>query len=78
MTLTGTFRNGVIVLDGEPTLAEGTRVQVEPVAGGEPDGMEQHVARLSEQLLKVAGTARGLPPDMAENHDHYLHGQPKR
>jgi hypothetical protein len=26
-----------------------------------------------EALLEVAGTVEGLPPDYAENHDHYLH-----
>jgi hypothetical protein len=31
-----------------------------------------------EALLKVAGTVEGLPPDYAENHDHYLHGLPRR
>jgi hypothetical protein len=34
--------------------------------------------RWGEALLEVAGTAEGLPPDFAENHDHYLHGAPKR
>ena len=29
-------------------------------------------------LLEIAGTAEGLPTDFAENHDHYLHGTPKR
>lgn len=29
-------------------------------------------------LLEVAGTAEGLPADFAENHDHYLHGAPKK
>jgi len=29
-------------------------------------------------LLEVAGTATGLPSDFAHNHDHYLHGLPKR
>ena len=29
-------------------------------------------------LLEVAGTAPGLPPDFAHNHDHYLHGAPRR
>jgi hypothetical protein len=28
-------------------------------------------------LSKWAGKADGLPPDLAENHDHYLHGAPK-
>ena len=30
-----------------------------------------------QALLEVAGTVEGLPPDYAENHDHYLHGQPR-
>jgi len=29
-------------------------------------------------LLEVAGTAEGLPPDFAANHDHYLHSAPRR
>jgi hypothetical protein len=33
---------------------------------------------LAEFLLRVAGTAQGLPEDMAKNHDHYLYGTPKR
>ena len=31
-----------------------------------------------EALLEVAGTAHGLPPDFADNHDHYLHGASRR
>ena len=31
-----------------------------------------------EALLEVAGTAQGLPGDLAHNHDHYLHGTPRR
>jgi hypothetical protein len=33
---------------------------------------------LSNFLLRVAGTAEGLPSDLAENHDHYLYGAPRR
>lgn len=29
-------------------------------------------------LAKLAGTVEGLPSDFALNHDHYLHGTPKR
>ena len=29
-------------------------------------------------VQRVAGTAKGLPSDLAENHDHYLYGTPKR
>ena len=31
-----------------------------------------------EALQSVAGTAQGLPADFAHNHDHYLHGAPRR
>jgi hypothetical protein len=31
-----------------------------------------------QALMEVAGTVEGLPADYAENHDHYLHGQPRR
>jgi len=31
---------------------------------------------IGEALLEVAGTAEGLPRDMARHHDHYLHGTP--
>ena len=33
---------------------------------------------IGEALLEVAGTAEGLPRDMARNHDHYLHGTPRQ
>jgi hypothetical protein len=29
-------------------------------------------------LLKIAGTVKNLPPDFAAQHDHYVHGTPKR
>ena len=31
-----------------------------------------------EGWRKFAGAVRGLPSDMALNHDHYLHGLPKK
>ena len=72
MLLEGTIRNGIIVLDQPQTLAEGTRVKisVEPTA--------EDCRSLRDMLLKHAGTATGLPSDLAEQHDHYIHGTPKR
>lgn len=73
-TYTGEVRNGVVVLDeGEaPPLPEGTKVRIEPI------DMESALTDLSEKLLALAGRAEGLPEDLAENLDHYLHGHPKR
>jgi hypothetical protein len=33
---------------------------------------------LGKQLLQFAGIAEDLPSDIARNHDHYLHGLPKK
>ena len=67
MTFRGHVKDGVVVLEGEHSLAEGTVVNVEPVAP--PDD----VRSLREGLLKLAGKAQGLPSDLARNHDHYLY-----
>jgi hypothetical protein len=72
MTLSGHVRNGVIVLDdGGPSPPEGAAVRVEVVAESAP-------RTLAERFKNVIGKAEGLPPDFAQNHDHYLHGAPKR
>jgi hypothetical protein len=73
-TYTGQVRNGVIVLDaGTPPLPESTRVRVELV---DPHGTA--TPSLSDRLGSVVGIARGLPADFAAQHDHYIHGTPKR
>jgi hypothetical protein len=41
-----------------------------------PSGSEQKPE--DDFLLRVAGTAEGLPADLASNHDHYLYGSPRR
>jgi hypothetical protein len=70
MTLTGEVRNGVVILH-EGHLPEGTKVRVEPIQPSR-DGN-------SEVLWnEVVGMAKGLPSDLAKNHDHYLHGRPKK
>ena len=75
MTYRGTVKNGVIVLEGSAQLAEGTEVRVEAVERAEEAGQTQDVW---DELLRLAGTAEGLPADASRNIDHYLYGQPKR
>jgi hypothetical protein len=75
MSFEGHVQNGVIVLEGAETLAEGTKVRVEVVAS--PND-EKPLPTLYERLQPIIGAARGLPPDLAEQHDHYIHGTPKK
>jgi hypothetical protein len=71
MQYEGHVAGGVIVLDDKADLAEGTRVQIVPIVPQEP-------RTLAERFKNVIGKASGLPDDMAAQHDHYIHGSPKR
>lgn len=76
MTYSGTVKNGVVVLEGLEGLPDGTRVRVEPV---EADATPARGSKtLGEALLELAGAIDDLPADFARNHDHYIHGQPRR
>jgi hypothetical protein len=73
-TYMGEFRDGVVVFDGPaPALPPGTKVRIEPIPSDEPP-----TPTLAERLKPVIGSVTDLPSDMAEQHDHYLHGTPKR
>ena len=72
MSLEGTIVNGSVVLDQPAALPEGTRVEVMEKSDAKPR------STLAERLLRHAGTVPGLPSDLADQHDHYLYGTPKR
>ena len=78
MEYTGRVANGVIVLDNGDAPPEGTRVKVVPVTPEADQAPASGGESLDEFLQRYAGRAKGLPSDMAAQHDHYLHGQPKR
>jgi hypothetical protein len=71
MLLEGTIRNGMIVLDHPLLLPDGARVEVEvkPVTQSNPTFID---------LLEFAGCMPDMPADFAAQHDHYIHGTPKR
>ena len=82
MSLEGTIVNGRVEFDESAHLPEGARVRVEllPESSASkktaPDGSAS--SPLAQRLLALAGRAKGLPSDMARNHDHYIHGTRKR
>ena len=76
MTLLGHIKNGRIELDQPLSLPEGAKVQIEVLAN--VDQQEVDGQSLGEKLLKYAGRITDAPADLAEQHDHYLHGTPKK
>lgn len=75
MTYKGRVRNGAVVLDKPSDLPEGAEVEVHLVPS-KADGAESNPLR--ELHRKYSGALKGLPRDLARNHDHYAHGAPKR
>jgi hypothetical protein len=71
MTYRGHIKNGQILLNDPVALPEGAEVHIEIVENGEPK------PTIWDKLRAIAGTVEG-PEDWAENHDHYIHGTPKR
>jgi hypothetical protein len=70
----GEVRDGVVVFEGSaPPLPPGTRVRIEPIG---PE--ERSSPTPAERYADVIGIIEGLPPDLAANHDHYIHGAPRR
>ena len=71
MSFEGTIVNGTVVPDEPTGLAEGTRVEF-VVKKPEPE------KPTLLGLMKLAGVIKDAPPDWAAEHDHYIHGTPKR
>jgi hypothetical protein len=76
-------KNGVVVLETDAPPPDGTRVDVrvhiKSVKKPEPSAGEgESCGSWVDVVLKFAGAGKGLPPDLAAEHDHYIHGTPKR
>lgn len=72
MSYTGTVQNGMIKLPPDAHWPDGTTVRVEKL------GTVNTRNSLTIRLRQLAAKLNGLPPDWAEQHDHYLHGTSKR
>ncbi len=75
MIYRGHVENGVVVLDENVQLPNGTEVKIEPV---EPSGTRQDAgdgATVYEGLKPFIGCAKGLPPDASKHIDNSLYGE---
>ena len=70
MSITAIVENDTIKLPPGVHVPDGTsaRIIFETVVG----------RTLAERYAGLIGITDALPEDMAENHDHYLHGAPKK
>jgi len=74
MTFVGKISNGAVLLPPEVHLPEGTEVRVEAIV---PLSAKSRRER-SDEFRKLAAALPALPADLAQNHDHYLYGTPRR
>jgi hypothetical protein len=70
MTCKGKVVNGVVVLEDPKALPEGAMVAIARVGDSGEDRDS-----LPAMLLRHAGKGKGLPSDLARNHDKYVHGR---
>ena len=75
MTITAKVHNHRIELPPDFVVREGAEVRVTL-----PDEatVEEQPTSLFDSLKDIIGKAEGLPDDFAAEHDHYIHGTPKR
>lgn len=75
MEYRGQVKGGVVVF-GETPPPEGAVVRVEVVPAA--DSASPPPPTIWERLRKYSGVVTDMPPDMARNHDHYIHGGPRK
>jgi len=85
----GIVKDGVVVLSPGAVLPEGAEVDVLPrklpqrgrwIALDQvaPDVSQQQAEADASELASMAAATSALPTDLADEHDHYLHGLPRR
>lgn len=78
MTYRGHIKNGVVVFDEAVALPEGSEVEVIAQQKAVHRVESEDGPTLAEQFKDFIGIVDDLPSDFAEQHDHYIHGTPKR
>ena len=79
MTVEGHIENGQIILDQKVALPDGVKVRVELLSASEPREKANSAAKTQyEHYKSIIGAIDDLPVDFALEHDHYIHGTPKK
>jgi hypothetical protein len=79
MTIDGHIEKGQIVLNQAVPLPEGMKVRVELLSEIETANEAAVLPGAQfEHYKSVIGAIDDLPVDFASQHDHYIHGTPKK
>jgi hypothetical protein len=78
VTYRGKYKNGTVVLPKGVDIPEDAEVDVTPVGTASNAGPRENGSSFYDRYREFIGVLDGLPSDLAENHDHYLYGTPKR
>ena len=94
MSFTATIENKTIKLPPGVELPDGTAVRVEPVEAGNEQTFGESIKEfigiikdepgtpprqsIADRYREIIGVVKDGPTDLADNHDHYLYGLPKR
>ncbi len=71
MSITAVVEKNTIILPLGVNLPDGTQVRVEPLEAASR-------STFGKRYAAFIGAVTDAPGDLAENHDHYLYGAPKR
>lgn len=72
MSVTGTVKEGIVILPAGTHIPDGTTVKVETIEAVEEDDA------FLKAVHKVAKPRPHWPKDYSLNHGHYVSGEPKK
>jgi len=79
MSIIGTVvSKDTVKLPAGVELNVGSQVSIQTLGPVADPAKQSETGRLKEVLKEFIGAAEDLPSDLARNHDHYLHGAPKK
>ena len=79
MNCIGKVSNGAVKLPPGVHLPDGTAVELIFPESQKLEGVsELKPGWFYDEFKKFSGIIKNGPPDLAENHDHFAHGSPKR
>ncbi len=68
--ITAKYEEGTVVLPPDVDWPNGIKLEIQPI--------EERPRTWADIMKDYTGIADDMPSDLAMNHDHYLHGAPKK